>query len=820
MEGPGATVRLEDLLAHRAWVRRVARALVLDESRADDLEQETWLRVLQGPAPRHPRAWLGTLLRNAASNLRRGEQRRAFHEAWSLPAPPLPSPDELLERAEVVERVARAVRTLEEPSRTAILLRYFEDLSPPAIAARLGVPLETVRARLRRGLLRLRERLDEDHLGDRRKWCLLLLPLSRRPEPAAAGPALAAGITGAILMTAKAKAAITAAVVLLAVGALWWARSGSPGKSGVRTGPSSAVSPAVHSPSASAKSPAPGPSPALRPIPAPAPGPLLVLDPDGKPVAGATVESLRLAPFGPDTVTPVPVPVGRTDGAGRARWPEGKFAFPCVVRAIHAEHAPGEAVAVSRDAEVVVRLRRGCLLEGRVETGDGTPVEGASVTALALPLSHVLGPHLGVTGTWSREAKSGADGRFRISGLPPAGAGLLTARAEGYMETRVAWRPLAPDPVRLVLERPFRSVVRVRDRAGNPLDGASVWAFQGARLRMGRWLMPDPDVLPLPPAGPGTYAREDLPAGWYSLLVACRGYRLVVEEYAAFGRNIGPVEVVLEETTGLRGRVVWYDTKAPVAGVRVRATPLRKVPPTAVQEDADSWYWPVSEMDGPFVAVTGEDGTYELPVFGPSDRLKVEARGEEGARGWIDHPPYPRTESAELGDIWLHRLLREVDYTGRIVSAAGEPIPGAIVEGNADVVTAGPDGRFRLVSRQAGSSLQFLAPGFAPRTVFAPGTTPTGGGDGRQEFGDVALAPLREIRGSVVDAGGNPVPGLALWAEPVDRASLRSLSRDLEFTGAAGASDAEGKATLLIVPGYRYAIRPFDGPGRLRHPLI
>ncbi|HEU4395762.1 MAG TPA: RNA polymerase sigma factor, partial [Planctomycetota bacterium] len=186
MKRPAASDRLDDLLAHRAWVRRVARALVLDESRADDLEQEAWLRAMRAPEVRSPRAWLGTVLRNAASNLRLAERRRGARESAAPPPTDGDSPPELLERAEAVEQVARAVRTLEEPYRAAILLRYFEELPPPAIAARLGAPLETVRTRLRRGLVLLRERLDREHRGDRRRWALLLLPLARRPEPAAA----------------------------------------------------------------------------------------------------------------------------------------------------------------------------------------------------------------------------------------------------------------------------------------------------------------------------------------------------------------------------------------------------------------------------------------------------------------------------------------------------------------------------------------------------------------------------------------------------------------------------------------------------------
>ena len=40
---------LETLLEHRDWVRALARSLVADPHRADDVEQETWRMALQKP---------------------------------------------------------------------------------------------------------------------------------------------------------------------------------------------------------------------------------------------------------------------------------------------------------------------------------------------------------------------------------------------------------------------------------------------------------------------------------------------------------------------------------------------------------------------------------------------------------------------------------------------------------------------------------------------------------------------------------------------------------------------------------------------------
>ncbi|HEU4394495.1 MAG TPA: sigma-70 family RNA polymerase sigma factor, partial [Planctomycetota bacterium] len=181
MERPPASVRIEDLLAHREWVRRIARALVRDDARADDLEQEVWTSALERPPADRGlpmRGWLATVLRFRAVDQRRSEARRRAREESVAREERQPPADEIVARGEILRRLVTAVMDLEEPYRATVLLRYFEDQTAAAVAARQGVPLETVRTRLRRALDRLRERLDADHRGDRRAWTAMLLPLA------------------------------------------------------------------------------------------------------------------------------------------------------------------------------------------------------------------------------------------------------------------------------------------------------------------------------------------------------------------------------------------------------------------------------------------------------------------------------------------------------------------------------------------------------------------------------------------------------------------------------------------------------------------
>ena len=222
MEQPVSRIPLEQLVAHREWVRRVARALVRDETLADDLEQEVWVEALQRP-PRSARSlggWLASALRHNLIDVRRSESRRRVREAAAVGPGSGESAADVVAEAELLKKVVAAVLELDEPGRGTLLLRYFEDLPLKEVARRQGIPLETVRTRVRTAIDRLRARFDAESGGDRRAWCLALAPFLRRPmsESAPAGGATTSVVVGGLLMGGKAKAAVAAGVLLLLFG--------------------------------------------------------------------------------------------------------------------------------------------------------------------------------------------------------------------------------------------------------------------------------------------------------------------------------------------------------------------------------------------------------------------------------------------------------------------------------------------------------------------------------------------------------------------------------------------------------------------------
>lgn len=83
----------------------------------------------------------------------------------SLPASSSMQPETVAIRAERQQATRRAVADLDEPFRETVALRFFGERSLEEIATITGRPLNTVKTHLRRGLLKLRDRVDPGGLG-------------------------------------------------------------------------------------------------------------------------------------------------------------------------------------------------------------------------------------------------------------------------------------------------------------------------------------------------------------------------------------------------------------------------------------------------------------------------------------------------------------------------------------------------------------------------------------------------------------------------------------------------------------------------------
>lgn len=199
-------MEVEALLAETQWVQRLARRLLGDEQRAEDVAQDVMVAALERQERtdaliRRPRAWLGQVTRNLALRKVERRARRDHHEARAGASEKFQDPGAAsLERMQMHQRVVMAVNELEEPYRTAIAMRFFEDLTSREIADRLGVEPATVRKRVSRGIEQLRARLDRDFGGDRAAWSTGVALLVERAGVLGTKSLIGAGVTAMMIV--------------------------------------------------------------------------------------------------------------------------------------------------------------------------------------------------------------------------------------------------------------------------------------------------------------------------------------------------------------------------------------------------------------------------------------------------------------------------------------------------------------------------------------------------------------------------------------------------------------------------------------------
>ncbi len=136
---------------------------------AEDVVQQVFVAAWHGRATLTPSAsalpaWLIGIARHKIADHRADRARRARQvEAVGLAVAGGAAEVEADTEAELVERLVlrQAVGELGEPRGTILRLAFWEDLTHPQIAERLGLPLGTVKSHARRGLRQLNDRLEE-----------------------------------------------------------------------------------------------------------------------------------------------------------------------------------------------------------------------------------------------------------------------------------------------------------------------------------------------------------------------------------------------------------------------------------------------------------------------------------------------------------------------------------------------------------------------------------------------------------------------------------------------------------------------------------
>ncbi|HEX6882315.1 MAG TPA: sigma-70 family RNA polymerase sigma factor [Planctomycetota bacterium] len=728
---------------HMAALRRLARGLLYDAHGAEDVVQEAWLAALRKRPDSAPLgAWLRTAVRHLALDTRRRDERRARREADGARDERVPGPDEVLGQVELLHALLDAVAALEEPYRTTIGLRFLEGLPPRAIAARLGLPVNTVRTHVRRGLEGLRRRLDGQ---GRERFLAVLAPL--------AGPLP----LGRIVAPSTVLLATSAAAV---VGAVTLAIRGFPGSDeGARD--------------------------ALVDRQAPGDGHVADLAPAGgrlsAAVAGGAREGLAgllvvrgyvtRGRAGPLNSAPVLVrlfaglaPGGEllveaeltSDASGAFAW---EFAPPEATVRLELEAHPGEHLP----ARAIEYLPRGlaprgmhvleCLpldaeLHGTVRDPAGAPVPGARLT---------LGPELATS--------SDATGRYSLAVASQEPEPVLYVAGPSPLVARLDLAPFRGGEARaLDVEVAPGTLVRgvVRDELGAGLAGARVaspWhAFRSAPFGTAHSDAQGAYELLLE-AGDGWVQLAATRAGHTSVE---RDGRLLGDERDSWGPHLDPqsLDFVLPAARTVSGRVV-DSAGEPLEGAWVSARGPFHETPALASTDADGRFTLAGLLTGETTLRAGYPGLTQASV-----ELASAASGPSGI---------------------VLALEPGAPLAGRVLDDKGRPVPLARVWASSASTYSDADGRFELAELPASArSLWVVARGFAYL---------------QQELGpertdlELRLAPSARLAGRVLDAAsGAPIPRFTLrFLEPDD---LKNRARWVPWTEPLVVADPTGEFWL------------------------
>jgi RNA polymerase sigma-70 factor (ECF subfamily) len=160
-------------------VRSIARRFGAGAGSADDLVQETMLRLWRSadrfdPARGSEKTFVASVARNAAIDMVRRQASRpatavaepesvaASASAAGIGSGSAGGPDQLAERVVTSLSVRSALAELPAAQRELLRLAYYDQLTQPEIAERLGIPVGTVKSRTFQAMAKLRAVLHED----------------------------------------------------------------------------------------------------------------------------------------------------------------------------------------------------------------------------------------------------------------------------------------------------------------------------------------------------------------------------------------------------------------------------------------------------------------------------------------------------------------------------------------------------------------------------------------------------------------------------------------------------------------------------------
>lgn len=148
----------------KAYMMRLGSDRVSAEEVTQEALASVWRKAGQyDPAKAGASTWIFTIARNLRIDAFRKENRPELDPNDPALVPEsAPPADEVVSAGQRAARVQTALRDLPEEQRCVVHLSFFQDLTHTEIAAELGLPLGTIKSRIRLAFQRIRSSIGED----------------------------------------------------------------------------------------------------------------------------------------------------------------------------------------------------------------------------------------------------------------------------------------------------------------------------------------------------------------------------------------------------------------------------------------------------------------------------------------------------------------------------------------------------------------------------------------------------------------------------------------------------------------------------------
>lgn len=476
---------------------------------------------------------------------------------------------------------------------------------------------------------------------------------------------------------------------------------------------------------------------------------VLVFDVESDPLPACEPRRGRFAPDGRCTWEDAPGPLlawmrsHREDTARASTTTDtsGQFELPrarAVEQRVWASRgaAVGFATSTRGDEEVRVVIAQGVAIHGQVRDDAGRGIAGAAVSAIHTASRRIF------------EVLTDPNGHYQTEALPPGDYEVLATAAGRSAAVQDAPQLASDLELDFTLGKP-RGLSGWVTRDGAPVPHATV-TLEGSEERTART------------DGAGTFHFEELLGGRY--VVSCVDGDDVATEsvWLIGGRERRQVGLELQRGGRIEGDVVGPDG-VPIAA-KIQAERRRRAPKSAQ-----------ATAQGRFVLRAMEAGKWTVTAsaagFAASSSVSVHAIPGEVAQVHLT-------------------LLPSAAISGRVVDGAGAPLAGVVVtaqvqRGAVELhATSDAEGAFRLDGIAAGEVvLRARRDGSLPwqRTVRAPA-----------EGLEVRLERGGAVSGTVLDAKGEPLAGVPVWAQAAG--SKRAAPLQTTRTDRAGAFQLSGLA--------------------------